>query len=181
MTGDIVAFLLARIEDDEAVARAAIDPERPGAHWHWINVDDDTPAVPDEYGELPNVSLRTVERFPTSSGVGPLPAFPLNNVEALRVGPTVHIARWDPARVLTECESKRRIVARHGADRVSTSRSDPRATEIVAGVGVMTVCETCSTHDQYADDQHVLFPCPELRDLASVYRSHPDYQETWRP
>lgn len=111
---DLAEFLLARIAEDEAVARAAIDPDRPGIHWHWVNSNDDSPSVPRgqhadrEYMTDP-ASLRTVEEFPTSS-VGNLPSFAISHAEEVRSGPALHIARHDPARVLAECEAKRAIV-----------------------------------------------------------------------
>lgn len=105
----ITEFLLARIAEDERVARAALDPDRPGIHWQWV--------VPDEAGDLDAPRwLRTAEEFPTTSGVGPLPAFPLGF--EFRAEPSRgmdHIARHDPARVLAECEAKRRIVERCSA------------------------------------------------------------------
>jgi hypothetical protein len=59
------------------------------------------------------------------------------------------------SRVLADCEAKRRIVERH--------RSKPDT----GG----WYCAGCG------DD----WPCEDLRDLASVYADHPDYDEAWRP
>lgn len=50
------------------------------------------------------------------------------------------------ARVLAECEAKRRIVVRH------------------------TNCDDTSFGD----------PCDDLRDTASVYADHPDFDPAWR-
>jgi hypothetical protein len=60
-----------------------------------------------------------------------------------------------PARVLAECEAKRRIVELHSGD------SDD-------------MCQS------YAGN-YVYEPCPTLRALASVHADHPDYREEWRP
>ena len=72
-----------------------------------------------------------------------------------------HIIRWHPARVLAECEAKRRIVERHrgfGFD------------EEWAPEGYCGECEgTLSS------------PCATLRLLALPYADHPDYREEWRP
>lgn len=65
-----------------------------------------------------------------------------------------HIARWDPARVLAECEAKRRIVERHHA------------------AGRSGLCDEC--HAQ-------VWPCPTLRALALPYADHPEFREEWRP
>jgi len=94
---DLVDFLLARIAEDEAVARKA---SVGSPQWHQTAGD--------------------------------------------RIAP--HVARWDPARVLAECEAKRRVVERE------------------------TRSQTPITYRR----QFV------LRDLASVYADHPDYDPAWR-
>lgn len=82
---EIAEFLLARIAEDEAVARAALAWQRadPADRWR----DSDEGALLDGQGE----------------------------VMASYVGDDVapHIARWDPTRVLAECKAKRRIVEAH--------------------------------------------------------------------
>lgn len=105
-------FLLARIAEDEATAHAAIQPDRPGQRWRWFNPETDVPCRLD--GEYEAVSLRTVEEFKVPhSVVGALPAFIIRDTESDsdNTGALRHIARWDPSRVLAECEAKRRIVS----------------------------------------------------------------------
>lgn len=83
----ITEFLLARIAEDEAVARAA---SHDGPRWRhpvdiWgpiVTIDDGT-----DFGE----AIAYAEGRPTDDQ-------------------GEHIARHDPARVLAECEAKRRIV-----------------------------------------------------------------------
>jgi hypothetical protein len=59
------------------------------------------------------------------------------------------------ARVLAECEAKRRIVAEHSS--------------YMSG-------NYCTAHDgRYLVDQ-----CPTLLTVASVYADHPDYRDEWR-
>jgi hypothetical protein len=65
-----------------------------------------------------------------------------------------HIARHDPARVLAECEAKRRIVESHAYDEGF---------------------EGC-VHDMKDD-----WPCPTLCLLALPYADHADYRDEWRP
>jgi len=72
-----------------------------------------------------------------------------------------HIARHGPARVLAECEAKRRIVEEHAP---------------WLDVGKST-CPRC----RGAANRAVPAPCPTLRALASVYANHPDYRQEWRP
>lgn len=94
----IVEFLLARIAEDEAVARAAIGTaafsEQTG---RWKAVE-----VPDDYGARPYVMAVSASGACTQ----------VANMEAAweRDERTAHIARHDPARVLAECEAKTRIV-----------------------------------------------------------------------
>ena len=70
-----------------------------------------------------------------------------------------------PARVLAECEAKRRIVELHGDD--GTYRP------IVVGGEDYYVCRTCRAA--------ALGGCETLRSLALPYADHPDYRDEWRP
>ena len=63
-----------------------------------------------------------------------------------------------PARVLAECKAKRAIVANHDGERSSTTG------------------DYCGFEDGRFE-----IPCPELRHLAAVYASHPDYDPAWAP
>jgi hypothetical protein len=100
-------FIMQRLAEDEQIARSAIDPERPGAHWCWEDGARDPlqPGVEVEELDTQAISLRTVEEYPTL--VGPLPAFILRQVEARLPGGLWHIARHDPARVLRQCAALR--------------------------------------------------------------------------
>lgn len=116
---ELTEFLLARIKEDEMVARAAIDPESPGKTWHWVTTQTDTPVAHGDALEAlihQRISLRTTEEFPTSAGN--LPAFAINEVDEIATaGVADHIARHDPARVLAECAAKRAIVERESGSR----------------------------------------------------------------
>lgn len=75
-----------------------------------------------------------------------------------------HIARWDPARVLAECEAKRRIIEL--AD---------EATGLDMQVdSEFRVAIRDETAQPYVGDSI-------LRALALPYAVHPDYREEWRP
>lgn len=111
MSGDLVAFLRARLDEDEAAARAIRDcgPWRynPAKHWR-----------------KPGTSW-----FEEAVFTGPAGA------EAVCVAGTgdsdhpeamaraAHIARWDPARVLVEVEAKRAILSAYV--QLSEYSSDP--------------------------------------------------------
>lgn len=95
---DIVAFIEARLAEDEAAARAATAG----------------PWLIDEGDEVPQHSL-TVKGGPDQ-----IPDVP--GRETVVYSPTIwdetrpdyeHIVRWDPARVLAEVTAKRRVLARH--------------------------------------------------------------------
>ena len=134
----LVEFLLARIVEDEAVARSAT----PGP---WLALDGGvrTEAVNDDGN-------------PTS--------WPVDSTETRP--DRVHIAHFDPVRVLAESEVKRRILGLHTPG------------EVPAGSEYMTEdCWTCGDGDYNA----VKHPCKTLRLLALPYVSHPEYRSEWRP
>lgn len=96
-------------------------------------------------------SLAAFESFLGSAGIGP-----------------------SGARLLAECEAKRRIVAVH--ERVDRRGADG------SPVTADDVCSQCAEFDFYpwegvADE----WPCPTLRALTLPYADHPDYRDEWRP
>lgn len=125
---DLTEFLLARVAEDEAVARGALDVRNPGYEWEATQVHDR------DYGAIDEVSLH-------------------------------------PARVLAECEAKRRIVEEHPP----TDPIDRDGT---------CYCQRClgqGTDVGYPDEWvQAWHPCPTLRLLAAIYADHPDYREEWR-
>lgn len=182
-TMDLVDFLLARIADDEEVARAAVDPDRPGTHWHWVMDGNDTPVRPGHLEgaqEEQTISLRTIEETETRSGVGPLPHFVIHSLQDVHPGGGEHIARWDPARVLAECEAKRRLIELHKLvteDYTGHWWTDPGPPEKY----VTTGCDHCRSAGVDGEDYVNPGPCPTLRILATVYANHPAYRQEWRP
>jgi len=104
----LIEFLLARIAEDEVVARACPRTE---------------------------MRIGTIDRRGDHALVA-------------------HVARWEPTRVLAECESKRLIVAAH-----------PRCT---AGDHCVCECEWGSPDSA---------PCLTLAALALPYVDHPAYRE----
>lgn len=90
MTDELVAFLRARLDEDEQAARDATPPQDPlsAAPGHWnvhLESKDDGWAVEDASG-----LWAAVTGYPR--------------------GKAAHIARHDPARVLRDVEAKRRIL-----------------------------------------------------------------------
>lgn len=131
----IVEFLTARYDEEEAEAREAI-------------------------AERQRVALRGDEpdyTFIASPDLG---------TPAVIVG---------PERALADIAAKRRIMARH---RPAT------AEERSLHVGGEPACVACGDHEHAGGlewNVEDVNDCLELRDLASVYADHSDYDESWRP
>lgn len=137
---ELVAFLHAQLDADENRAKAC-------PPWPWAaNAEGDEVVAAD--------------------GITVCDGFALSNNQ-LRA--TVdHIVGWDPARVLAEVESKRKILDEHGPETVW----DGLGTE-------ETVCTTC----RY-DDGTGTFPyggCPTVRALAAPYAGRPDFPAERKP
>lgn len=120
---DLTEFLLARIVEDETVAR---------------EIAAEMVRVADQYrpGMAPDPDDMGIHAFEDG-----------RNTPAVIVG---------PARVMAECEAKRRIVAEH-----------PQFVD-----ADFSYCETCERSTS---------PCSTLRILALPYADHPDYRPEWRP
>jgi hypothetical protein len=145
----LAEFLLARITEDEAAARAAATREA-AEQWEWIDPEGDAPCTEaDVYQGVITGSLRSVAKFKSPATGWDLPVFvtSADGSPEIRWHAAGHIARWDPARVLRECVAKRRIVER--CIRLSKS--------------------------PHARDQEVAQDF--LTDLASAYADHPDYRD----
>lgn len=136
----IVEFLTARYDEIEAAARAA---ER-SSSTAWTHAT----STSIEFGErFRGLALLLDER----AG---------ENHASRQYEVTNHIALHDPAHVLADIASKRRILDRHCADG--------------------RYCAQCPTG---TDNLPVVLldECPELCDLAAPFDQHPDYREQWRP
>jgi hypothetical protein len=73
----------------------------------------------------------------------------------------VHIARHDPPRVLAQCAAMRKIVERHSS--IHNGWHDDAGEP------------TASCRHDWKE-----WPCPDLRALASIWSSHPDFRQEWR-
>lgn len=69
------------------------------------------------------------------------------------------ISDYDPARVLAECEAKRRIVEFYGDREVSVALSNEASAEVYAAESIERA----------------------MQFLAAVYADHPDFRDEWRP
>ena len=150
----LTEFLLARIAEDEAVARAADVPHwRPGdgnvseGGLYGLEGDgsDDQKGWAIAWFELGETNPPRADGRPGISGA---------NWQRHAHENSVHAARHDPARVLAECEAKRQIVELHSAE-----------------PGFPDFCG----HDLRE------LPCSTLRLLALPYADHQDYMPEWKP
>lgn len=131
MTDDLAGFMLARIAEDEEVARGAA-----GVPW-------ETMRWPGGSQVLVAASAIRNEKWRLGK---------LGHVATVEHTHDVdHIARHDPARVLAECDAKRRIVEQY-IDAVKGRK-----------------WATCTALERV------------LPVLALPYADHPDYREEWRP
>ncbi|MEU6057986.1 DUF6221 family protein [Streptomyces sp. NPDC047097] len=174
MTADLVAFLRARLDEDELWATEASRydpgyfPDYPsvpgGVHWHWVANETDQELAPNPSREVSigydaevegAVSLRSRETWPSSMGRD-LPQFALQTEEVpSAVGG--HIIRHDPARALREVEAGRRLLRAH--EKWCEGR-----------------CEAKYPEGGF-DAAHFW----NIKARAEVYADHPDYRQEWRP
>ena len=86
-----------------------------------------------------------------------------------------HIRRHDPARVVAECETKRRIVERCRPQYAVLYRESERLLASAFDQETMKTIGHSGPRWPFEDAEAI------LRDLAAVYADHPDYLEEWRP
>lgn len=140
----LTEFLLARIAEDEAAARSATQGQ-------WVRYGD---------GRFYDYTVGLTPAFvpwpQTGGNRSPGRDYSAEIVGGVQEADGTHIARWDPARVLAECEAKRLIVGLHWTN-------DP--------TGPAPICDLCLYKP----------PCETVLSLALPYADHPDYDESWRP
>ena len=122
---ELVAFLLARIADDAQVARDAVE----GHGQQWTQGDQDAPTGTRTFVQLGDQHQLSV-KFPDETGAA-------------------HGARWDPARVLAECDAKRLLAEQ--------LRRSVRSVGPDLSVPALQVA----------------------RAFARAHRDHPDYRPEW--
>jgi hypothetical protein len=142
MHKDLTDFLLARIAEDEDDAREAAVEGRYWAHFGGGQIAHGTDDR-QAWGDLAHV----------------------------RVYIAPHIVRWDPARVLAECEAKRRIVEQHldNESRAIAYRS-PRWADAMNDEDRV---------EQRKAEARLGATDGVLRALALPYADHPDYDVAW--
>ena len=163
--GDLVAFLKARLDEDEAAANAA-----PGERWQSFTEDDIAGAsVYDDQWLLLNPAHYDHDN-PLSNKPG---ATGPQYIQRARNELAAHIARHDPARVLREVAAKRAILELHKVETHYVESRDDDYRPIKVPDVECHVCGWASDVDGSG--------CETLRIVASVYRDHPDYRAEWKP
>ncbi|MGP4085473.1 DUF6221 family protein [Streptomyces sp. KR55] len=156
MTADLVAFVRARLDEDERIAHAASWADEANA-WH---------AEPSPFGARDNGQRWFIEDAMDDGVVTHVDPAASDDEGVAR-----HIARHDPARVLAEIDAKRRILAEHQPDRFG---------DCTTCAGPEDFDDDADGHRTWSRSAKP-FPCPTLRLLALPYADHPDYREEWRP
>lgn len=138
---DLAQWLSAQLDEDERVARVASHVLRDGAHW----------SLDEWHGREQPHSLIAQGTAEQPVALGHFTADPVPTEQAL------HIAAWDPARVLREIDAKRQLLARYEELRAASKREGL--------IGDVT--------EEYQDFL--------LRLLALPYADKPGYREEWAP
>lgn len=160
---DIAAFLTARLNEDDAFARAC-----PPGPWR---LDED---LGSDYGTSAEHDVRVDAADPEIGRAATIFFGPGAKAYGEdEVAPYRFVVRFDPARVLAEVAAKRRILARHRPLAVA----NPGA--VYADGSNADACHGCgdAEWDRYPIP---VGDCPELRDMAAVYADGPGYHESWR-
>ncbi|MFD8949449.1 DUF6221 family protein [Streptomyces xanthophaeus] len=163
---DLVQFLRARLNEDEAPARGTGTP----LNWHQGPHSDD----PDW------TDAETVLMWPPEHHTPYEQDKHWRGLDARESGLAAHIARHDPARILAEVTAKRKVIGQleamphyawDGRDEYGCPKVMP-AEEWARGMA--GVPQDCSC----GRDAHVT---SVLRLLALPYASHPNYRPEWAP
>lgn len=149
----ITNFLLARIAEDEAVARAAAESElmHNAAPWPAVKASGTWTADRGMIYSEPTEDNEWGHMLYDNEGASAL-SMPNEAAD--------HIARHDPARVLAECAAKRAIVELANDANQSDAELDYKA--------------------GYTVPARLLTGDAILRTLAAVYAEHQDYRAEWR-
>ena len=140
----LTEFLLARIAEDEAAILRGWDSDgRARVATMWTGDEPGYTTVASDHGD----------------GHWVADGRPVEDARRVRV-------LFDPARVLAECEAKRRIVEFH------------RPSSDAPGPEWLPYCEGC--WQEGGEDGAPLHPCRTIRFIAAIYADHPDYRADWQ-
>ncbi|MER7213185.1 DUF6221 family protein [Streptosporangium sp. NPDC000239] len=175
MTNDLIAFLGARLDEDQAWAEAC-----QGHRWQWVRSEDDqvvtaNPAQEecldeDSYG----ISLRSVENPDQEPS-------PIGHAEGVESSVAGHIVRHDPARVLRDVSADRKLLARY-AEAVKEQEEALAAFRVARD-------EWGSSSEEYADAYKDWSDAllregaflTVIKDRVARFSDHPGYLQEWAP
>jgi hypothetical protein len=197
---DLVAFVRARLDEDELWARAASAPRYEtdgpappnGAHWVWglgDNWEHYKPEPLEKYlgedSDLGRASLVTVEEWPWQSEYSngrTLAHRVLCLDEEVRTADAAHIVRHDPARVLRNVQGARVILDVVASWTHRSCQDGYYSCSQATEVNGFPADEACADEDRAGE------PCDcglearrlaILRPLALPYAEHPGYRPEW--
>lgn len=159
---DLVAFLTARLDEDEADARNACPPRRPVSSGEAWAVESSDAHEPMSDGGIP-AAVWVVTGPEGEDGIAAV-----NNHHR-----AVHIARHDPARVLAEVAAKRRMIGYY----VVTTRLCAEAKQRIdtaESAGREANKRDYADWDRANTEASIL--ADPVRLLALPYADHPDYR-----
>lgn len=145
---DLAEWLRAQLDEDERIARVASHVLRDGAHW----------SLDEWHGREQPHSLIAQGTAEQPVALGHFTADPVPTEQAL------HIAAWDPARVLAEIDVKKRLARRVHKRRRAPDWDEPG----VIGFECMQCCDGP-------------WPCQTLRLIALPYAGREGYRPEWAP
>lgn len=155
MADEWAAFVLARVAEEEADARAAMEAGRQGTdgRWHYSQ----TRGILGGYGD----DLIVSEVYDGFMVVADRSAVPMDS----RIG--THVARQDPAATLARVEALRALVALH-QPAMYDSAEWPH--------DVVPMCAEDVSRDS-EDGASGEWPCDTIRLLAAFWPDHPDHPD----
>lgn len=160
MTADLTAWFRACLDDDEQAAQAAIVNSIEGRYDGevWSVVDRE---VRTDDGSRSGVAIaRTRHDDP---------------------GAAVHIARWDPARVLAEVAAKRAILDEHAIIHRDIGWLDEDDGDRVENYAELPVCVRCvPKHSHFPRREDVpVGPCRTVRALVQPLTGRAGFDPSW--
>lgn len=162
MTDDLAVWLLAQIDTDARVA-SEIAAETGGAHWQALECDQCAGHVATQKQAGEEYPQCIAECYPHEGGGLNAPAHH-------------HMASWDPARVLAECDSKRRIIEMHKPESWMSWDDDA---EVETEKQYCLRCATGASCSCCLEEKDQVWPCDTLKLLALPFAGRPGYRQAW--
>lgn len=167
MPADLVAYLRARVDEDEATATAASpgpwlvkdlgDAEFTSSDncgWWWVWQESKLP----HYG-----GVIQIDHTPGAVGVASITDAEQGAKERADAD---HIARWNPAAVLADIAAKRALLEMHVREKYRSANQPD-------------YCRECAQYDKY-EDPTTGWPCATLLALAQAHAARDDFDPSWR-